>query len=287
MHKNRFAINASEFGETYHVGASMVICEEVEAFLVGSEQNRVLKQQKHFLSVVGKRGVKVLSDEEYDKRKRKREFDHLRNTTKIIAAGFQSHSQKIKAAFLKGVKPEDKEKVKCYLGRKGLLSGDHKVLIWIRQRKCYEEHRNITLHAVSQLKELAKKMERFPVCVGHNIDGLQKEESDLVEFWRDCPFDNEKGIFLQLYMYQLLNEKPKSLVSVGMMSGAMDGPAFIGVPTIWFAKECIAKMRMKQLVDIVPKFQWLPIQYTGRFERLSCCELAELRQRLSSLETGT
>lgn len=155
------------------------------------------------------------------------------------------------------------------------------MLIWIRDVKKYQKYRNITLDAVKQLKSIAKARGMLPVCIGNKMNGLQIEDTDLIEFYNDSLFQKQKLIFLELCMFNELNKISESLVSVGMMSGAMDGPAFIGVSTIWVARNKNAR-RMKKFVPVVHRFKHAPIKYLRKFKRFSEEELKIIKNFLGN-----
>ena len=293
----RFALDKCEFGETYHVGAALLFDEDVEAYLIYEEDTKEIEGRKFFLEYVAqkkscRKRVCIMQQVEYNKKKREdgnkknrnrkdRFFGDLPDTADIIKLGFDS--EKIRKAFLGSLRDLDKDKVKSYLETKGLYNCCPKMLIWIRQRQCHGQERNITLKAVKQIKKVAADLDMFPVYVGHNLGGLEAGSTDLIEFYNDCIFKDKNGVSRQLCMFDLLREKSKSLVSVGMKSGGMDGPAFLGVPTVQFEKvPKKEKDRMGKLIGIVQLYKRVCLQ-KGKFAELSCSELSTLEREVKDI----
>jgi hypothetical protein len=59
---------------------------------------------------------------------------------------------------------------------------------------------------------------------------------NMIKFWEEDPFKDFKGLdtrIAQLRMFEYMRKSGIDLLSIGMRSGAMEGPALLGIPTIY------------------------------------------------------
>lgn len=280
----KIAINQHEFGEIYHIGAAMVLCENFEVYLVGDD----VTWKKKFIDSITSTDyrTKLISEVEYSELKKRDEFKNLSYMTKIISVKYlcdKESRRKIRDAFLKK-RNENEACVRKFLNEKISDRTKMKILIWIRNRR-YDSGRNSTIIALKQLRDTVKDMDLDPIFIGNtlvNIEEIITDRPNFIRFYEDHPF--EKDVLRQLLMFELMRTEFNVKAQIGMMSGGMDGPAFLGMPTIWFATRPVAERRMDDLIDILPQYKKITI-LKGTDDKFifvdhTETELYELRQRL-------
>jgi len=108
---------------------------------------------------------------------------------------------------------------------------------------------------------------------GKNI--VDAESIDMIKFWERAPFTDLKGVnsrVAQLRLFEYMRRKNFDLISIGMRSGAMEGPALLGIPTIYIEEEGNEQHeRMEKWVGKVPgwsqsKVRSLPTRTGKRFQ---------------------
>jgi hypothetical protein len=135
-----------------------------------------------------------------------------------------------------------------------------KVLIWVRQRADHGADRNATPALLAQLAADARERGLTPVFVGARIAGMP-EGIDLTSHWERSPFNGitadgtvVDGIRAQLHLFDLLHREHGVVGQIGMRSGAMDGGALVGLPTISIGDQRQREQRMAQW-DVVPGYE--------------------------------
>jgi hypothetical protein len=270
----KFAIDKNEFGETYHVGAAMVFCTDVEAYLVGDG----MEDRKEFLSSLGgENRVHCITRNEYDCERDK--FNYVGCTTNIIKQHFQNKRLDLEKFFLGRLSNEELKEIKGFLSQRIKDKTKKYVLVWIRNGG-YKVERNITSLALKQLEKAVKELGYDPIYIGEKIENIDAHQN-LIEYYKDSIFTINR-IRRQLWMFKLLQENCV-ICATGMMSGGIDGPAFLGMPTIYFAKED-ATGRMKQLDGVIPRYHHIPIEYKKEFEKFSEEEIGAFKNILKEME---
>lgn len=161
-----------------------------------------------------------------------------------------------------------------------MATPDPKLLIWQRS-KDYKPYRNSSLRLLNQLVELCAGHATIPVVLGPQHGFPAAEE--LGDFWKEEFFssDPKEDIAKQLWFIDTLFRFHGAVAQVGMMSGAMDGPAMIfGHKTIFLARHRDAAPRMLKVSMAVPNLIWQPIEYRGEFQKLSDAQLRELEGKI-------
>ena len=107
------------------------------------------------------------------------------------------------------------------------------------------------------IERVRKETGRVPVLIGEDI-GLETEPH-LGKFWELEGFPNElkaEGRMGQLRLFMMLaGSKDYDVISVGMRSGAMEGPALVGVPTIYLEEAGNDQAeRMEKWLEALPNF---------------------------------
>ncbi len=137
--------------------------------------------------------------------------------------------------------PSD-EQLAEFVTKKGFESGKKYALLWIRlsaKEKSGGAHAELdtSIQGVRQLKELLKHTGRRPVLVGDRPGkDITADTIDMIKFWDEEPFKAFKGLstrIAQLRMFEYMRKSGIDLLSIGMRSGAMEGPALLGIPTMY------------------------------------------------------
>jgi hypothetical protein len=238
--------DARSFGEAFHVGAAVLLCPDARWRVVnGSEQSR--KHASAFLDCCapnrshegGGKGASEATSLV------KREFE--RNA---IAALTRLRTNWLSAS------DEFLRPLRAFADRWVSPIRDRKLLIWNRGRDDYQSERNTTPKLRGQLTSLARDLRLAPILIGHPI-GAPRSPCDLTGLWEDEVF--RKSPYLsQLAFVDLLCREYGVVASVGNRSGGMDGPALLGLPTIYLedpsANE-LSQKRMQAWVNVVPGYR--------------------------------
>lgn len=165
-----------------------------------------------------------------------------------------------------------------------LKSSTPKLLIWQRNDSKHWVGRNSTQELVEQLVGLCDRRKAEAVILTGPVHGLANAfefNTPTGDFYNHPFFEKSDTIPKQLWFLDTLFRCHGAIASVGMMSGALDGPAmFFGRKTVYFARRDAAEKRMEKVSKKVTNLIWQPIAYKEKFERLSSTELEELKHRL-------
>jgi hypothetical protein len=160
-----------------------------------------------------------------------------------------------------------------------LATPDPKLLIWQRKKTDHRPHRNSSTKLLEQLVDLCNRHTTTPVVLGprRNLSGAIK----LGQFYEECSFFKEFSIPKQLWFFDELFRSYGAIASVGMMSGAMDGPAMLFEhKTVFLARHRDATPRMQKVSMVVPNLIWQRIEYEGNFQQLTDAQLQKLEQNI-------
>jgi len=162
---------------------------------------------------------------------------------------------------------------------KNLLTNDPKVLLWHRTKKGYKEYRNSTPQLIKQLAKFCCDHNTVPILIGES--GVPNSNChELVSYWND-EFFNEHSIAKQLWCLDALFRNGRTLASLGVMSGAMDGAAmFFGHKTIFLARHSDATPRMQKVSTSVPNLMWHQVEYSRTFSALAEADLSSIARKI-------
>jgi hypothetical protein len=193
-----------------------------------------------------------------------------KQTTDVVARAFRADPQcaqrKLRAAFL-GDAPIAKTVRDWIDPRLAGLGGRDKVLLWIRDG-AHHPGRN-TVHA--ELCELVRRVELaglVSVLVGDALrDGAVPIEAvDMTLFWKDPIFRGDDGRRVQLQFFEHLRAAHGVVGQLGVTTAGMDGPALMGMPTMYFTDA--PNVRMGAWVGAVPGYREI-VRDSGYLERVS------------------
>ncbi|MEW6735049.1 MAG: hypothetical protein AB1489_27410 [Acidobacteriota bacterium] len=289
-------LDKTEFGETFHVGAAIVLAPGLAHFNYpatprveglnaeakwSDEKNRLLElsaAQIAFLEDIttytdGQRSsiISALSQLQrnypgqiIDTSGGTVEINKKKCTNEIIYPAFQVNGGRpigwISAAFLSGLEQETKDNIAVYLNRhvneevKPFTRPSPKGLIRIRNKNDDSAWRNTNADIVNMMiTAFTQNGITNLIFAGDHMgyvdeiivdERLQKKLGitaySIIGFDSDPAFQeiaNGKLFAAQLQLLSLLYLSHATLCSVGMMSGALDGPGLMGYPTIFFQED--------------------------------------------------
>ncbi|MCK6524506.1 hypothetical protein L6R49_24125 [Myxococcota bacterium] len=185
-----------------------------------------------------------------------------------------------RAWFSGGDMPSDLE-IKQFLDGKGIKKGTPYAFLWSRA-----SGRNGGAHpeldsdddGLSGLANAVSSLGRTAVIVGDALNSdvatvAGDDAIDLIKYWESDPFTG-KGRQAQLKMFDYMARQGYNVVNVGMRSGILEGPALLGIKTIYMEEEGNKQAaRMEKLIGKVPgydrvKLNSLPTK-VGRQEQLA------------------
>jgi hypothetical protein len=218
--------------------------------------------------------------------------------TSMVGEKYQANAGNARAsvrdAWTLGEGPSEAE-MNTFLTGKTIQPGRKYALLWIRlsaKTKKGGAHAELdtSLQGVRDLKaEIIAQTGREVIVVGddpHKPD-IAHNAINLLEFWNEAPFNTGTKVekrMAQLRLFSHMIENGYDLVSIGMRSGAMEGPALLGVPTVYIENEGNRQsIRMEKWLGKVPgwtqaKVKQLPTR-TGRRYQQGAVRAWQLRQR--------
>jgi hypothetical protein len=178
-----------------------------------------------------------------------------KQTTELVARELRRDAadaqRKLRAAFLGD---RAAEAVDRWLDAK-LTSrrSDPKLLLWIR-RSAHHPGRNSTPGEIRELALSARRAGLAVVLVGDALPGDGIEAAiDLTLFWKAPLYSDEDGRTAQLWLFEHLRGKHGVRGQVGVTTAGMDGPALLGMPTVYLTDA--TNPRMSAWVDAVPGYR--------------------------------
>jgi hypothetical protein len=250
------------FGEGWYLAAAAVLAGITVQIEPGTDGTA---QAERFLRDAG------LASQLQPYRSRPRAMKH---TTAIVARAFEadptSATQRLRAAFL-GEAPIPRSVIDWVERRLEAVaphvSTRKKVLVWIRDG-VHHPTRNTTL---VELLELTTRVERaglVPVLIGDALrDGRVPDGAiDMILFWHDPIFRQADMRRAQLQLFEHLKQRHGLVGQLGMTTAGMDGPALMGLPTLYLT--ALSNVRMREWVGAVPGYEEV-VRESGYLERIS------------------
>jgi hypothetical protein len=232
------------FGEGWHVAAAAVLAGVAVQIELGKPGTA---RAERFLRDAG------LVDRLVPYRSRPRA---MKQTTELVARAFMEDpifaQRRLRAAFL-GDEPVARP-VSDYADRRLAGAPDgRKVLLWIRT-SVHEPTRNTRSDELIELSRRARRAGLVPVLVGDAVpDGAPPEGAvDMTLHWRDPLFQGIDGRRAQLQLFEHLKRSHGVVGQIGVTTAGMDGPALMGLPTIYLTDAPNARMR--RWVGAVPGY---------------------------------
>lgn len=249
------------FGEGWYVAAAAVLAGaaiQVEPGKAGTAQAEA------FLRDAG------LSDHLQAYRSRPRA---MKQTTEIVARAFKadpsSAQGRLRTAFLADapipgsvIAWVDRRLAEARAGE----SRRKKVLLWIREG-VHHPHRNTTLAELLELTDLVQRAGLVPVLTGDALRDAQVPDGaiDMTLFWKDPTFRQLDMRRAQLQFFEHLKRTHGLVGQLGVTTAGMDGPALMGLPTMYLTEA--SNVRMREWVGAVPGYQEI-VREEGYLERV-------------------
>ncbi|HEY1694813.1 MAG TPA: hypothetical protein VGG39_21730 [Polyangiaceae bacterium] len=183
----------------------------------------------------------------------------MKQATELVARAFAADAvlarRRVRAAFL-GEAPIPGSIVAWADERLARAPGGRKVLLWIRDG-AFAPHRNTTHAELLELTARAGQAGLGPVWIG---DAARETELppgvvDLTRFWRDPLFAGTGGRRAQLQLFEHLRAAHGVVGQMGVTTAGMDGPALLGLPTLYITDA--PNVRMRAWVGTVPGYEEL------------------------------
>lgn len=247
-----FLVQQNEFGETYHIATAMLCTKSTTANLEAASSD----QRIFFAGIF---------DIDRCRFRNTTQTIAKNDATGFFAKTFQRVSppmmyQSVYKAFTRNfilrenypnVEQEDSEqenlmlKLTLYLKDLGMLDQhSDKAIVWVRNKKDESDYRNTDEFLEKIITEIKNKMIEHIILVGHGLNHDQREVLEKfpeIIFYDLTEIENSEILKLiignhqiagQLLLFKTLQDKFQARFAIGMMSGAMDGPAFTGLPTV-------------------------------------------------------
>ena len=211
------------------------------------------------------------------------------NVTRIVAERYSTNPEAAKAELEKEWLPEGAKEglAKSYdsgktiaewVTEKGFEKGKSYAFIWFRrsgEKGGAHKELDTSEKATQQIIEVAKKGEAAEklVIIGDSGHDLGKvADINLTEFWNESgsPFKGS-GRKMQLALFAYLINNGFNIMNIGMRSGALEGPALLGVKTVFLEEKYnLQEGRMDQWQGVVPGFKRVELEHvptkTGKDE---------------------
>jgi hypothetical protein len=254
--------SAFSFGEGWYLAAAAVLAGV--AIQIQPGKDGTLQAEK-FLCDAGLRS----QCQAYRSRPRA-----MKHTTELIGRAFRadpaSAQRRLRAAFLGEVsiaRPVmdwiDRRLPAAHAGK----PGSKKVLLWIRDG-AHDAARNTT---VTELLELTRRVQGaglVPILTGDALRGGELPDGalDMILFWKDAVFRQADTRRAQLQFFEYLKDPHGLVGQLGVTTAGMDGPALMGLPTIYLTDE--SNVRMREWVGAIPGYQEV-VRESGYLERVT------------------
>jgi hypothetical protein len=186
----------------------------------------------------------------------------MKHVTEIVGRAFRADpaaaQRALRAAFL-GAQPASAEvaEVRDWIDRRlqGAPQGK-KVLLWIRTG-VHHPGRNTRRAELLALTTRAARAGLSPVWIGDAVPGGELPDGviDLTLFWKDAVFQGDGMRRAQLQAFEHLRAAHQVVGQLGVTTAGMDGPALMGLPTLYLTDA--PNVRMRAWVDAVPGYREL------------------------------
>jgi hypothetical protein len=197
----------------------------------------------------------------------------MKHTTALVARAFRadaaSAQRRLRAAFL-GSAPVPAE-VSAWIERRVPAAGEgaarKKVLLWIRDG-VHHSGRNTLPAELLALTSLGERAGFVPIWTGDVLAGTSLPERviDTVLFWKQPPFCGLDGRRAQLQFFEELKVRHGLVGQLGVTTAGMDGPALMGLPTLYLTEQ--PNVRMREWVGAVPGYLEI-VRESGYLERIA------------------
>ncbi|MCB9596987.1 MAG: hypothetical protein H6719_29965 [Sandaracinaceae bacterium] len=246
------------FGEGYYLAAAAVLAGVAIQLRPGAPQ---AAQAARFLRDAG------LADRVVPYRSRPRANKAL---PALVADAFRADAEgaraRLRAAFLGDAPIPDAIAGWADDGLSRAPRGD-KILLWVRHA-AHHPTRNSTHAELVELSRRALEHGLTPILIGDALrDGeVPAGAVDLTLFWRLELFQGDDMRRAQLQLFEHLRRAHRLVGQVGVTTAAMDGPALLGLPTMYLTQA--PNVRLGRWVGVVPGYEEV-VRREGYLEHVS------------------
>jgi hypothetical protein len=181
----------------------------------------------------------------------------MKHVTEIVGRAFRADpvaaQRRLRAAFLGDV-PIARALTDWIDDKLEGAAARPKVLLWIRGG-AHHPLRNTRIEELRELTRLVRRAELVPVLTGDALRGGEIPEGavDLILFWKDPLFRQADLRRAQLQLFEHLRSAHGLVGQLGVTTAGMDGPALMGLPTVYLTDE--PNVRMREWVGAVPGYR--------------------------------
>jgi hypothetical protein len=142
-----------------------------------------------------------------------------------------------------------------------------KILVWVRQG-IHHPTRNTKASELVELCRSATESGLTPLLVGDAFVGGETPPAavDLTLFWKEAIFQGRDMRRAQLQLFEVLKDKHGLVGQLGVTSAGMDGPALMGLPTLYVTEQ--PNVRLGLWVGAVPGYEEV-VRSDGYFDQIS------------------
>lgn len=198
----------------------------------------------------------------------------MKHATSLVARAFRadplSAQQRLRLAFL-GTDPIPK-RIQDWIDSRippGSKEGDrsNKVLLWIRDG-VHHSHRNTSLPELLDLVQRVQRAGLLPILTGDALrqGPIPPGALDMILFWKEPTFRQLDARRAQLQFFEHLKHAHGLVGQIGVTTAGMDGPALMGLPTLYLTDQ--PNVRMREWVDAVPGYTEV-VRQDGYLDRIS------------------
>ncbi len=232
------------FGEGWYLAAAALLAGVPIQIRPDAAQE---VQAKRFLLDAG------LADSLRPYRSRPASPKHL---THIIAQAFRADAaaaqRTLRTAFLGNEPPADS--LTSWVDHHVGGEPGRKVLLWVRTGE-HDAERNTCFDELRQLAELVVNAGLTPMFFGDAVplEVVPPNAIDLTLCWKEPLFQGPDMRRAQLQLFEALRCRHGLLGQIGVTTAGMDGPALMGLPTLYLTQE--PNVRLGKWVGAVPGYQ--------------------------------
>lgn len=179
-----------------------------------------------------------------------------KHLTHIIAEAFRADAPgaqgTLRAAFLGDESPS--APLRSWIDDKVGGTPEPKVLLWVRTGD-HDVQRNTCFAELRQLCELIVHAGLTPIFFGDKVapELVPPGAVNLTLCWKEPLFQGPEMRRAQLQLFDELRCRHGLVGQIGVTTAGMDGPALMGLPTLYLTQEC--NVRLGKWVGAVPGYQ--------------------------------
>jgi len=199
----------------------------------------------------------------------------MKQVTELVARAFKADPQaaqaRLRAAFI-GDAPAQSDVIE-WADRRLPTDGagsspGKKVLLWNRDGT-HHPGRNTLYSELVALTDAVLAAGLVPILTGDALCGgpLPRGAVDMILFWKDPIFGRADQRRAQLGFFEHLRARHGLVGQIGVTTAGMDGPALMGLPTLYLTEA--PNVRMREWVGAVPGYEEL-VRENGYLDRVAC-----------------